>query len=57
MGRPEKEIEAAIGELVEVNRFLFPLMPGFLALEPGSGIDSLAAAKDRLGKLLTSVAE
>jgi transcriptional regulator GlxA family with amidase domain len=44
MGRPEKDLEAAVNERVEVNRFIFILMPGFSALELGSGIDSLAAA-------------
>ena len=50
MGRPEKIIEEAVSELVAVNRFVFLLMPGFSALELGSGIDSLAAANDTLGK-------
>ncbi|WP_417524431.1 GlxA family transcriptional regulator [Marinovum sp.] len=49
MGRPEKDIEAALSDLVEVNRFVFLLMPGFSALELGSGIDSLAAANETLG--------
>tara|TARA_B100001179_G_C18321481_1_gene288208 strand:+ start:72 stop:533 length:462 start_codon:yes stop_codon:yes gene_type:complete len=50
MGRPEKDIEAALSELVEVNRFVFLLMPGFSALKLGSGIDSLATANESLGK-------
>ena len=50
MGRPEKDIEAAVSELVVVNRFVFLLMPGFSALELGSGIDSLAAANETMGK-------
>ena len=50
MGRLEKDIEAALSELVAVNRFIFLLMPGFSALELGSGIDSLAAANETLGK-------
>ena len=50
MGRPEKIIEEAVSELVAVNRFVFLLMPGFSALELGSGIDSLSAANDTLGK-------
>ena len=50
MGRPEKIIEEAVSELVAVNRFFFLLMPGFSALELGSGIDSLSAANDTLGK-------
>ena len=50
MGRPEKISEEAVSELVTVNRFVFLLMPGFSALELGSGIDSLSAANDTLGK-------
>lgn len=50
MGRPEKDIDAVLSELVEVNRFVFLLMPGFSALELGSGIDSLAAANEALGR-------
>ena len=50
MERPEKDIDAVLSELVEVNRFVFLLMPGFSALELGSGIDSLAAANEALGK-------
>ena len=50
MGRPEKIIEETVSELVTVNRFVFLLMPGFSALELGSGIDSLSAANDTLGK-------
>ena len=41
---------AAPSESVVANRFVFLLMPGFSALELGSGIDSLAAANETLGK-------
>ena len=51
MGRPEKDIDVVLSELVEVNRFVFLLMPGFSALELGSGIDSLAAANEAMTKL------
>ncbi len=37
---------------VEANRFVFLLMPGFSALELGSGTDSLAAANETLGREL-----
>ena len=50
MGRPERGINAVLSELVEVNRFVFLLMPGFSALELGSGTDSLAAANETLGR-------
>ncbi|MBO9452903.1 helix-turn-helix domain-containing protein [Tropicibacter sp. R16_0] len=50
MGRPEKDIGLVLSELVEVNRFIFIVMPGFSALELGSGIDSLATANEALGK-------
>lgn len=37
---------------VTMNRFVFLLMPGFSALDLGSGIDSLAAANETSGKTL-----
>lgn len=52
MGRPEKKIGSDRCEPVELNRFVFLLMPGFSALDLGSGIDSLAAANETSGKTL-----
>jgi transcriptional regulator GlxA family with amidase domain len=50
MGRPEMKICSEQSEPVEVNRFIFLLMPGFSVLDLGSGLESLAAANEKLGR-------
>ena len=49
MGRPENHRRSG-QPTGRGEPFLFFLMPGFSALELGSGIDSLSAANDTLGK-------
>lgn len=52
MGRPEVEFNLRKANLVDVNRFVFLLLPGFSALDLGSGIDSLSAANEVSGKTI-----
>ncbi|MEO9819475.1 MAG: helix-turn-helix domain-containing protein [Yoonia sp.] len=44
MGRLEFNIDIARANLIEVDRFIFLLLPGFSALDLGAGVESLAAA-------------
>lgn len=44
MGRTEIKIETAQADLVQVDRFIFLLLPGFSSLDLGAGVDSLSSA-------------
>lgn len=44
MGRPEINFVQSSIRSVELNRFIFLIVPGLSALELGSGVDSLVAA-------------